>query len=156
MLYVYFILTSCLVPYDNQSQKGCTRLTAANNKVYQLLAHGQWLSPGTPDSSTTKTGRHDTAEAFRKVALNTINKSINQLSNQPTIMTLCYSQACLIDIQTESKVTKDRWSLNTFQLLLRQSFHLLHTFLLLLRQSVHLLYTFLLLLRQSFRSPPQP
>jgi hypothetical protein len=24
-----------------------------------LLAHGRWLSPGTPDSSTTKTDRHD-------------------------------------------------------------------------------------------------
>jgi uncharacterized membrane protein YpjA len=26
-----------------------------------LLAHGQWFSPGTPASSTTKTGRHDIA-----------------------------------------------------------------------------------------------
>jgi hypothetical protein len=24
-----------------------------------LLAHGQWFSPGTPASSTIKTGRHD-------------------------------------------------------------------------------------------------
>jgi hypothetical protein len=31
-------------------------------KVYQLLAHGQWFSPGTPISSTTKTGRHNIAE----------------------------------------------------------------------------------------------
>ena len=83
MLYFYFILTFCLVPYDNQSQKGCTRLAAANDKAYQLLAHGQWLSPGTPDSSTTKTGRHDTSQALRKVALNTINKSINQSIKQP-------------------------------------------------------------------------
>jgi hypothetical protein len=29
----------------------------------QLLAHGQWFSPGTPASSTTKTGRHDIAES---------------------------------------------------------------------------------------------
>ena len=41
-------------------QKGCTRLAAANDKVYQLLAHGRWLSPA---SSTTKTGRHDIAES---------------------------------------------------------------------------------------------
>jgi hypothetical protein len=27
-----------------------------------LLAHGQWFSPGTPASSTTKTGRHNIAE----------------------------------------------------------------------------------------------
>jgi hypothetical protein len=40
-------------------QKGCTRLAFASDKVYQLLAHGQWFSPGTPASSTTKTGRHD-------------------------------------------------------------------------------------------------
>jgi hypothetical protein len=44
-----------------------------------LLAHGRWFSPGTPASSTTKTGRHDIAEILLKVALNTINqiKSIN-------------------------------------------------------------------------------
>jgi hypothetical protein len=58
-------------------QKGCTRLAAASNKVYQLLAHGRWFSPA---SSATKTGRHDIAEILLKVALNTINqmKSINQ------------------------------------------------------------------------------
>jgi hypothetical protein len=41
--------------------KGCTRLAAASDKVYQLLAHGRWFSPGTPASSITKTGRHDIA-----------------------------------------------------------------------------------------------
>jgi hypothetical protein len=41
-----------------------------------LLAHGRWFSPGTPASSTTKTGRHDIAEILLKVALNTINQSI--------------------------------------------------------------------------------
>jgi hypothetical protein len=30
--------------------------------AYQLLAHGRWFSPGTPTSSTTKTGRHDITE----------------------------------------------------------------------------------------------
>ena len=44
-------------------QKGCTRLAAASDKVYQLLAYGRWFSPGTPASSTTKTGRHDIAES---------------------------------------------------------------------------------------------
>jgi hypothetical protein len=42
-------------------------------KVYQLLAHGWWFSPGTPASSTTKIGRHDIAEILLKVALNTKN-----------------------------------------------------------------------------------
>ena len=46
-------------------------------KVYQLLAHRRWFSPGTPASSTTKTGRHDIAEILPKVALNTKNQSIN-------------------------------------------------------------------------------
>jgi hypothetical protein len=41
------------------------------NKVYQLLAHGRWFSPGIQASSTTKTGRHDIAEILLKVALNT-------------------------------------------------------------------------------------
>ena len=57
-------------------KKGCTRLAAASDKVYQLLAHGRWFSPGTPASSTTKTGRHDITEILLKVVLNTI-KSIN-------------------------------------------------------------------------------
>jgi hypothetical protein len=39
-----------------------------------LLAHGRWFSPGTPASSTTKTGRHDLAEILLKVALNTKNQ----------------------------------------------------------------------------------
>ena len=48
-----------------------------------MLAHGRWLSPGTPTFSTTnltKTGRYDIAEILLKVALNTINQSINQSS----------------------------------------------------------------------------
>jgi hypothetical protein len=46
-----------------------------------LLAHGQWFSPGTPASSTTKTGRHDIAEILLKVALNTKNQSIYKMNN---------------------------------------------------------------------------
>jgi hypothetical protein len=57
-------------------QKGCPRLAAASDKVYQFLAHGRWFSPGTPSSSTTKTGRHDIAEILLKVALK------HQRSNQ--------------------------------------------------------------------------
>jgi hypothetical protein len=48
-----------------------------SDKVYQLLAHGWWFSPGMPASSTTKTGSHDIAEILLKVVLNTINQSIN-------------------------------------------------------------------------------
>jgi hypothetical protein len=59
-------------------QKGCTRLVAANDKVYQVLAHGRWFSLA---SSTTKTGRHDIAEILLKVALK------HQKSNQ--IKSIC-------------------------------------------------------------------
>jgi len=59
-------------------RKGCTQLTASIDKVYQLLALGPWFSPGTPASSTTKTGRHDIAEILLNVALNTKIKS-NQM-----------------------------------------------------------------------------
>ena len=48
----------------------CTRLAAASDKVYQLLAHGRWFSPGTPASSTSKAVRHDIAEILLNVALN--------------------------------------------------------------------------------------
>ena len=58
------------------TKKGCTRLAAASDKVYQLLAHCRWFSPGTPASSTTKSGRHDIVEILLKVSLNTkINQS---------------------------------------------------------------------------------
>jgi hypothetical protein len=60
-------------------QKGCIRLTATIDQVYQLLAHGRWFSPGTPASPTTKTGRHDIAEILLKVALDTINKSYPEI-----------------------------------------------------------------------------
>jgi hypothetical protein len=63
------------VPRFVNYKKGCTRLAAASDKVYQLLANGWWFSPGTPASSITKTGRHEIAEILLKVALNTKNKN---------------------------------------------------------------------------------
>jgi hypothetical protein len=48
--------------------------SAFHNEVDQLLAHGRWFSPGSPDSSTTKTCRHDIAEILMKVALITKNQ----------------------------------------------------------------------------------
>jgi hypothetical protein len=66
-------------------KKGCTRLAAASDKVYQLLAHDRWFSQGTPASSTTKTGRHDIAEIMMKVALNTIKS--NQI--KPNLQMTC-------------------------------------------------------------------
>jgi hypothetical protein len=66
-----------------------TRLAAASDKVYQLLAHGRWFSPGTPASSTTKTDRHDIAEILLKMALNTkINQSIVNFSSNLNVANL--------------------------------------------------------------------
>jgi hypothetical protein len=67
-------MAEVILNYENHSyafhfeklSKGCTWLAAASDKDYQLLAHGRWISPGTPASSTTKTGRHDIAEIFLK------------------------------------------------------------------------------------------
>jgi hypothetical protein len=64
------------VPVFVNYKKECTRLAAAGDKVYQLLAHGRWLSPGTPASPTTKTGHHDIAEILLKEVLK------HQKSNQ--------------------------------------------------------------------------
>jgi len=60
-------------------KKGCTRLTVASDKVYQLLAHGRWFSLGTPASSTTKTGCHNIAEILLKVALKHQKSNQNQI-----------------------------------------------------------------------------
>ena len=55
--------------------KGYTRLAAESDQVYQLLAHGRWLSLGTAACSNI-TGRHDIAEILLKVALKHTQKSI--------------------------------------------------------------------------------
>jgi hypothetical protein len=60
------------VPGFVNYNKGCTRLAAASDKAYQLLAHGRWFSPA---SSTTKAGRYDIAEILLKVALTPKNQS---------------------------------------------------------------------------------
>ena len=65
--------------------KWCTRLAAASDKAYQLLAHGRLFSPDTPASSTTKTSRHDIAEILLKVALDTNN----QIKSQTVIKQIC-------------------------------------------------------------------
>jgi hypothetical protein len=81
-------------------KKGCTRLAAASDKVYQLLAHGRWFSPGTLASSTTKTGRHDIAEILLKVALST--KKIKMEGGQSIfdIKICCYSTCAVKPVQT--------------------------------------------------------
>ena len=58
------------------TKKGALNSQPQVIKVYQLLAHGRWFSPGTPSSSITNTGRHDIAEILLKVALKPKIKSI--------------------------------------------------------------------------------
>jgi hypothetical protein len=48
-------------------QNGCS--PHASDKAGQLLAYGRLLIPGSPTSSTTKTGRHDIAEILLQVEL---------------------------------------------------------------------------------------
>ena len=73
-------------------QKRCTRLASASDKAYQLLAHGRWFSPGTPASTSTKTGRHGIAEILLKLALNTINQiKLNQILDNANILFRLYS-----------------------------------------------------------------
>ena len=75
-------------------RKGCTRLAAASDKVYQLLANGRWFSPGTPTSPTTKIGRHDIVEILLKEALNK-NHSLTH-----TITEKCHVQYSQFIIQS--------------------------------------------------------
>jgi hypothetical protein len=48
-----------------------------------MFAQGRWFSPGTPVSSTTKTGRHDIAEILLKVALK--HQKSNQINHPLTL-----------------------------------------------------------------------
>ena len=83
-----------------QITKRCTRLAAASDKVYQLLAHGRWFSPGTPASSATKTGRHDIAEILLKVALSIKNQIKNILRYDFDYIYTFFS--CLFHVSSKS------------------------------------------------------
>jgi hypothetical protein len=75
-------------------QKWCTRLATDGDKVYQLLVHGRWFSPGTLASSTTKTDHHDIAEILLKVALNTKNqKSIFLVERKKVVDNSSYNKS---------------------------------------------------------------
>ena len=63
-----------------KSRSGKTLLLAGPNVWQEFFficnsAIGRWFSPGTPASSTAKTGHHDIAEILLKVALNTIKSN---------------------------------------------------------------------------------
>jgi hypothetical protein len=62
-----------------------------------LLAHGQWFSPDTPASSTTKTGRHDIAEILLKVALKHQKSKSNQIFS--SVVEIIFRSFCSIICQ---------------------------------------------------------
>jgi hypothetical protein len=64
--------------------------------MQNVLATGQWFSPGSPVSSTNKTDRHDITEIFLKVALNTIKQTNKQI--QLNCRTHQNCQKCLLDL----------------------------------------------------------
>jgi hypothetical protein len=72
------VMAKTHIAFGKVSQKGCSRLAAASNKVYQLLARGRWFSPA---SFATKTGRHGIADILLKVELNTKNQIKSNLDN---------------------------------------------------------------------------
>ena len=80
-------------------KKGCTRLATASDKVY----HGRWFSPGTPASSTTKTGRHDIAEILLKVALKHQKSEINHLMG---VFNTLYSATYLFQYITKDVIVR--------------------------------------------------
>jgi hypothetical protein len=71
--YKHITNTACVRAQLCKLQKLALDSQPRSDKVYQLLAQGQWFSPA---FSTTKTGRHDIAEILLKVVLK------HQKSNQ--------------------------------------------------------------------------
>ena len=104
-------------------QKGCIRLAAESDKAYQLLTHGRWFSPGTPASSTTKTGRHDIVKILLKVVLNTKNKK-NQSSHYIWRCMFKYTSMKVFNINRQnldSSVFSNVYLLNKHQDVLRSN-----------------------------------
>jgi hypothetical protein len=82
-------------------------------KVYQLLAHGQWFSPGTPASPTTKAGRHDIAEILLKVALKHQKSKFNQVNKYFDTYELMNFIECKINLYTLCNAENHRpWASN--------------------------------------------
>jgi hypothetical protein len=94
-------------------QKGCIRIAVASDKVYQLLAHERWFSSGIPASSTTKTGRHDIAEIFLKVTLNTIKNILIAMRGNIDTCTISFKMY----IQNESELRIPSVSVHSFSLI---------------------------------------
>jgi hypothetical protein len=68
------LITTKVVNSNPVHWRGVLNTTLCDKFVSDLLVTDQWFSPGTPVSSTNKTGCHDIAEILLKVALNTIRQ----------------------------------------------------------------------------------
>ena len=103
-----------LAPGFVNYKKRCTRLAAASDKVYQLLAHGRWFSLA---SSTTKTGRHDITEILLKVALKHQKIQIN-LNVWQRIVVFSYHFLSTKSVGIEHRIIRSPFSPNnTFSVL---------------------------------------
>jgi hypothetical protein len=69
MMSLELLLSICLQKKVHHINNVTKSKKNASDKVYQLLVHGWWFSPGIPASSTTKTDRHEIAEILLKVVL---------------------------------------------------------------------------------------
>ena len=66
-------ITNKVVNSKSVSWQGLLNTTLCD-KVCQLLATGQWFSPGAPVSSTNKSEHHDLTEILFKVALSVVSR----------------------------------------------------------------------------------
>jgi len=68
-------ITTKVVSLKSCSWRGVLDTTLCG-KVCQCLATGRWFSTGAPVSSTNQTDCHDITEILLKVALNTLNQTL--------------------------------------------------------------------------------
>jgi hypothetical protein len=89
----------CLAPltlWVRTLHRGSVLEITLSDNVCQWLVTGRWFPPGTPDSSTNKTGRHDITKILFKVALNTITITITPLLNYFLIIIISSSSLLLL------------------------------------------------------------
>jgi hypothetical protein len=87
----------------------------ASDKVYQLLAHDRWFSPGSPASSTTKTGRHVITEILLKVALKHQKSKSNHDSDVETTVNCKILSCCHVTNMgvSTTEMNSNMWSVLT-------------------------------------------
>jgi hypothetical protein len=105
---ILFSWTMHAALFYSSTKKGALDSQPQVEKVCQLLALGRWFSPGTPASSTTKTGRHDIAD----IALMVIGHRDSQLYFHITRYVL--KRRVNIDAQEHWKHSSSKFSTISF------------------------------------------